>query len=137
MYGAIAIMPPFWALTTGWFLRPYETRSPPYAVLAGLAAAAAMLGKYWSIMLLIGLAVAALADPRRGRYLRSPAPWLTIVAGMAGLAPHLAWLYANDFKPFNYMMEPHPPSACAGLPSALGYVAWSGPAVAAPTLPSA
>ncbi len=133
-FNANTIMTPLWALTTWWFLRSYETRSPTYAVLAGLAAAAAMLGKYWSIMLLIGLAVAALADPRRGRYLRSPAPWLTIVAGMAGLAPHLAWLYANDFKPFNYMMESHPASAWAGLLSGLGYVAGAAGYVAAPTL---
>src|SRR5258708_31702287 len=99
-FNAYTVMTPLWALTTWWFLRSYETRKPTYAVLAGLAAAAAMLGKYWSIMLLLGLGIAALADPRRRVYLRSCAPWLTIVAGLAGVAPHLVWLYANGSKPF-------------------------------------
>src|ERR1700676_1130655 len=106
-FNANTVMTPLWALTTWWFLRSFETRSPTYAVLAGLAAAAAMLGKYWSIILLLGLGIAALADRRRGVYLRSPAPWLTIAAGVAGLAPHLAWLYAPDFKPFHYLVRLH------------------------------
>jgi hypothetical protein len=133
-FNANTVMTPLWALTTWWFLRSYETRSPAYAVLAGLAAAAAMLGKYWSIVLLLGLAIAALADRRRGLYLRSPAPWLTIAAGMAGLAPHLAWLYANDFKPFDYAMESHAATAWAGLLSGLGYVAGAAGYLAAPVL---
>jgi 4-amino-4-deoxy-L-arabinose transferase-like glycosyltransferase len=133
-FNANTVMTPLWALTTWWFLRSYETRSPIYAVLAGLAAAAAMLGKYWAIILLIGLGMAALADPRRGVYLRSWAPWLTIGAGVAGLSPHLAWLYAHDFKPFDYAMESHPATAWAGLISGLGYVAGAAGYVAAPTL---
>jgi 4-amino-4-deoxy-L-arabinose transferase-like glycosyltransferase len=131
-FNANTIMTPLWALTTWWFLRSYETRNPIYAVLAGLAAAAAMLGKYWSIMLLLGLGIAALADPRRGAYLRSPAPWLTIAAGVAGLAPHLAWLYANDFKPFDYMLGSHAATAWAGLLTGLGYVVGGAGYLAAP-----
>ncbi|MEA3067985.1 MAG: hypothetical protein QOK41_1392, partial [Sphingomonadales bacterium] len=133
-FNANTVMTPLWALTTWWFLRSYETRRPAYAVLAGLAAAAAMLGKYWSIVLLLGLGMAALADPRRGRYLRSSAPWLTIAAGVAGMAPHLAWLYANDFKPFDYAMESHAATAWAGLLSGLGYVAGAAGYLAAPIL---
>jgi hypothetical protein len=133
-FNANTIMTPLWALTTWWFLRSYETRSPTYAVLAGFAAAAAMLGKYWSIMLLLGLGIAALADPRRGLYLRSAAPWLTIAAGLAGLAPHLAWLYANDFKPFDYAMESHAATAWGGLLSGLGYVAGAAGYLVAPAL---
>jgi 4-amino-4-deoxy-L-arabinose transferase-like glycosyltransferase len=133
-FNANTVMTPLWALTTWWFLRSYETRKPGYAVLAGLAAAAAMLGKYWSIVLLLGLAIAALADARRAAYLRSPAPWLTMAAGAAGLAPHLLWLYADDFKPFGYAMESHAATAWAGLLSGLGYVAGAAGYLAAPTL---
>jgi 4-amino-4-deoxy-L-arabinose transferase-like glycosyltransferase len=133
-FNANAVMTPLWALTTWWFLRSYETRRPSYAVLAGLAAAAAMLGKYWTIILLLGLGMAALADARRSLYLRSSAPWLTIAAGAAGLAPHLAWLYAHDFKPFDYAMESHAATAWAGLISGLGYVVGSIGYLAAPLL---
>ncbi|HEY6259880.1 MAG TPA: glycosyltransferase family 39 protein [Xanthobacteraceae bacterium] len=133
-FNANTIMTPLWALTTWWFLRSYETRRAGHAVLAGLAAAAAMLGKYWSIVLLIGLGMAALADPRRGAYLRSRAPWLTVAAGMAALAPHLVWLYANDFTPFDYAMESHAATAWVALLSGLGYVAGSVGYLVAPTL---
>ena len=131
-FNANTVMTPLWALTTWWFLRSYETRKPTYAVLAGLAAAAAMLGKYWAIILLLGLALAALADERRSLYLRSAAPWLTVAAGTVGLAPHLAWLYAHDFKPFDYAMDSHAATAWAGLISGLGYVVGSLGYVAAP-----
>jgi hypothetical protein len=123
-FNANAVMTPLWALTTWLFLRSFETRSAAYAVLAGLAAAAAILGKYWAIMLLLGLGIAALADPRRGLYLRSSAPWLTIAAG----------LFADDFKAFDYAMESHPATAWLGLLSGLGYVAGAAGYLAAPTL---
>ncbi len=73
-FNANAVLIPFWALTTWFFLRSFDTRRAGWAVLAGAGAAAAMLGKYWSIFLLAGLAIAAVTDPRRSAYLRSPAP---------------------------------------------------------------
>ena len=65
-FNANTVLIPLWALATWFFLRSFETRGALWAALAGAAAAAAMLGKYWSIFLLAGLGVAALADPRRG-----------------------------------------------------------------------
>ncbi len=86
------VLMPAWAATTFWFLRSYRTRSALYAALAGVGAAACMLGKYWSVFLLAGLAVAALIDRRRAVYFRSAAPWITVVAGAgrAGAASGLA-----------------------------------------------
>src|SRR6185312_10576130 len=76
-YNVNTVLIPLWAATTLWFLRSFETRSLGYAALAGLGAAACMLGKYWSVFLLAGLGIAALVDSRRGAYFRSPAPWVT------------------------------------------------------------
>ena len=118
-----AVLMPLWGATTLFFLRSFETRRMLDAALAGLFAAAAMYGKYWSAILLLGLAIAALADTRRASYFRSPAPWITVVVGLAALAPHLAWLVANDFAPFSYAVLVHgdasPASAVAGV---LGYL---------------
>jgi len=133
-FNANTVMMPLWAATTALFLRSYETRSPLWAALAGLAAAAAMLGKYWSIVLLLGLGLAALADPRRAAYFRSSAPWATIAAGLLGLAPHIAWLYANDFTPFTYAMETHPGTLIDSVRSGLAYVAGAAGYVAVPVL---
>src|SRR5438128_3899461 len=96
------ILLPSWAATTLWFLRSFESRRVLDAALAGLFAAAAMYGKYWSIVLLLGLGVAALSDRRRAVYFSSAVPWVTIAVGTLALAPHLAWLIAKDFAPFSY-----------------------------------
>lgn len=102
-----ALLVPLWALTTWWFIRSFETRGIGWAALAGLGAAAAMLGKYWSIFLLAGLGLAALTDPRRGDYFRSRAPWITFVVGTLGLIPHIAWLATHDFSTLVYPIAAH------------------------------
>ena len=131
-FNANTVLVPLWALTTWWFLRSFETRSPIWAALAGLAAACAMLGKYWSIFLLAGLAVAALADPRRGGYFRSAAPWITIAVGGLAIAPHLAWIVANDFAPFAYAVAAHPATRESAIMSAVGFVLGVAGYIAAP-----
>src|SRR5262245_20268031 len=90
-FNANAVLVPVWALVTLTFLRSFETRRIPDAALAGLFAAAAMYGKYWSAVLLIGLGLAALIDPRRGAYFRSGAPWVTVAVGALAIGPHVAW----------------------------------------------
>ncbi|MGA7490298.1 MAG: glycosyltransferase family 39 protein [Xanthobacteraceae bacterium] len=127
------VLLPLWAATTLWFLRSFETRRVFDAALAGLGAAAAMYGKYWSVFLLLGLGLAALADSRRAAYFRSPAPWVTIVVGALALAPHAAWLIGNDFAPFSYAVVTHGAASFASTTVAvLGYVAGSIAYVAVP-----
>ena len=133
-YNANTVMLPLWAATTALFLRSYETRSSLLAALAGLAAAAAMLGKYWSVVLLLGLALAAIIDARRAAYFRSPAPWVTIAAGLVGLAPHIAWLYAHNFTPFAYAMDTHPGTLLECLWSGINYVIGASAYIAAPVV---
>jgi 4-amino-4-deoxy-L-arabinose transferase-like glycosyltransferase len=117
------VMIPAWAAATFCFLRSFESRSLLWAALAGVAAAAAMLAKYWSVLLLIGLAAAALTDPRRKDYFRSGAPWVTVLAGLIALAPHLVWLVRTDFASFGYATGSHPvENLWQAARSGLGYV---------------
>jgi 4-amino-4-deoxy-L-arabinose transferase-like glycosyltransferase len=130
-FNANSVLIPVWALTTWWFLRSYETGSLVYAALAGLAAAGAMYGKYWSIFLIAALVIAALSDPRRRRYFTSAAPWVTVAAGAVAFAPHVIWLIDNDFPPLRYALGSHALAsewqvlrAAAGfLGGAVGYLA--------------
>jgi 4-amino-4-deoxy-L-arabinose transferase-like glycosyltransferase len=118
------VLLPLWAATSWFFLVSVRTRSPYWALLAGVAAACAMLGKYWSIFLLAGLVLAALVDRRRAAYFRSAAPWITIVAGLIVLAPHLLWLVQSDFESFSYAMLVHGDKPFAAtVAAALAYVA--------------
>jgi 4-amino-4-deoxy-L-arabinose transferase-like glycosyltransferase len=118
------VLLPLWAATTWFFLMSIRTRRTSWAILAGVAAACAMLGKYWSMFLLAGLALAALIDKRRSAYFRSSAPWITIAAGLVALAPHLLWLVEDDFESFSYAMLVHGEKAFAAtVIAAVGYVA--------------
>jgi 4-amino-4-deoxy-L-arabinose transferase-like glycosyltransferase len=126
-FNANTVLIPFWAATTWWFLRSFETRRAGWAALAGIGAAASMLGKYWSVFLLGGLAIAALSDRRRGAYFRSVAPWLT--GGVAALlfAPHAAWVAMHDFEPVRYALETHggsPPTAAKAASFFVGILAY-------------
>jgi 4-amino-4-deoxy-L-arabinose transferase-like glycosyltransferase len=129
-YNASSVLTPFWAATTWWFLLSFETRRAGFAALAGLAAGAAMLGKYWSIFLLAGLGLAALSDRRRAAYFRSPAPWLTIAAGAAVLAPHVYWIATHGFTTVDFAFTSHATTLARAvigslyfLASVIGYIA--------------
>ena len=132
-FNANTVLIPLWAATTLFFLRSYEEREPVAAALAGVAAAAAMLGKYWSIVLLAGLTIAALADERRRGYFRSPAPWITIAAGAIVLGPHVLWLLSRGSSPLDYALDKHPAQNLldAGIGS-LKFLAGGAAYVAAP-----
>jgi 4-amino-4-deoxy-L-arabinose transferase-like glycosyltransferase len=124
------VLTPLWALATWWFLRSFDTRRVGWAVLAGVSAAAAMLGKYWSVTLLAGLGLAALTDSRRGAYFSSPAPYVTLAVGTVLLTPNIYWLTTHHYMPFRYAMEAHsgtvstaPLSALFFIINSLGYAA--------------
>ena len=106
-FNANTVLVPLWAATTLCFLRSYERRSAGWAAFAGLFAAGTMLGKYWSIILIVGLGLAALLDSRRAAYFRSAAPWITIAVGAVALTPHTVWLIQSDFAPFKYSVMAH------------------------------
>jgi len=129
------VLLPLWAATTWWFLRSYATRSALYAALAGLGAACAMLGKYWSVFLIAGLVVAALVDRRRAAYFRSPAPWITIAVGLVAIAPHLVWLVQNNFESFSYAVGVHSEKPVVEtVRAAVEYLAGSAAYVAVPVI---
>jgi 4-amino-4-deoxy-L-arabinose transferase-like glycosyltransferase len=131
-FNANTVLIPLWALATWWFLRSFETRRADWAALTGAAAAACMLGKYWSIFLLAGLAVAALLDPRRKLYFRSAAPWVTIAVGAILIAPHVAWIVSHHFEPFGYALDSHPATFAMAALSAIGFLAGVVGYIAAP-----
>jgi Dolichyl-phosphate-mannose-protein mannosyltransferase len=106
-FNANAVLLSTWPLATYCFLRSFETRHAGWAVGAGLTAALAMLGKYYSIFLIVSFAVAAVAHPHRRAYFNSFVPWLSAATGLAALVPHIHWLATTGAKPFAYALERH------------------------------
>jgi 4-amino-4-deoxy-L-arabinose transferase-like glycosyltransferase len=104
-FNANAVLLSSWPWTAYFLVQSLLSRRAGHALLAGVAGAIALLGKYYSGVLLATLFVAALLHPDRGRYFRSMAPWLTVAAGLAVLAPHLWWLREADFPTFQYALS--------------------------------
>jgi 4-amino-4-deoxy-L-arabinose transferase-like glycosyltransferase len=106
-FNANAVLLAIWPLATYCFLRSFETRQVKWAAAAGALAALAMLGKYYSAFLIGGFVLAAVFHPQRRIYFRSWAPWVSALAGMVVLAPHLHWLATTGAAPFEYAMQAH------------------------------
>lgn len=121
-YNANAVLLPLWALTIDAFLRAYERRKPWWAAAAGLFAGLAMLGKYWSVVLVATLGLAALVDPRRASFFRSATPWIMACVGLIVLAPHLEWLAQHHFPTFAYAAAHSAPSLSENLAATAGYL---------------
>ena len=94
---------PLWALAMWALLRSLDARHLGWAALAGAAAAAAMMTKYWSAFLLVAMALTVLADRRRAAYFRAAAPWVTALVFMLAVLPHLIWLVHENFPPLTWI----------------------------------
>jgi hypothetical protein len=86
-----------WPIATYCFLRAFETRGVAWSARAGAAAAVALLGDYQAIVLIAGFLGGVLISPRRGAYLQSASPYVSAIAGLAILSPHIYWLYVTQF----------------------------------------
>jgi 4-amino-4-deoxy-L-arabinose transferase-like glycosyltransferase len=106
-FNSNALLIPVWAAASYCFLRSFAERSLLWGIIAGVAAACAMLTKYWSIFLVLGFVAAALVHRKRWDYLRSPAPWASVVAGALVFAPNIVSVFAYDFRQFGYATGSH------------------------------
>jgi 4-amino-4-deoxy-L-arabinose transferase-like glycosyltransferase len=72
------------------------------AAACGALAALALLGKYFSVVLLLALTIAALALPAWRRRLLSMNTALGLLVGAAVLVPHVAWMIDHQFSPLRF-----------------------------------
>ncbi|MEJ7138748.1 glycosyltransferase family 39 protein [Amphibiibacter pelophylacis] len=75
------------------------------AVALGLLAALAMLGKYYSAVLLTALALALLLSPSGRRWYLTRWPWLALAVCLLALSPHMAWLVHHEGLPLKYVED--------------------------------
>jgi 4-amino-4-deoxy-L-arabinose transferase-like glycosyltransferase len=106
-FNANVVLLPAWPIATYCFLRSFESREVGWAIAAGATAALAMLGKYYSVFLIVSFLCAAMCHPQRRAYFGSLAPWISTITGLAALAPHIYWLATTGAKPFAYALERH------------------------------
>jgi hypothetical protein len=89
----------------------------------GLAAALALMTKYWVLTMIGAIGLAALIHPERLKFLRSPAPWVAIATFAVAMIPHLVWLRSVDFVPLTYAGDVYGLSSRAqNIQLVLGYI---------------
>ncbi len=92
---ANTVMMPFWAAALLFYLRARRGLGASDAFLAGAVAGLAVLGKYWAVFLLAGMAVASVVGAGTRRFWRSPAPYVMAAGAAIVMAPHAIWLVAE------------------------------------------
>lgn len=104
-FNANSVLLSVWPWTAYFFVRYMHTRSWRSAIALGALAAVAVLGKYFSVVLLIALLLAVLVRPAWRGCLFERHILLVVAAGAAVLAPHVHWLAINHFPTFAYADE--------------------------------
>ena len=104
-FNANTILLSLWPWTAYAFIRSIETRTVAMGTLFGVLAAAGLLSKYYSILLLASCFVASLAHPGMRRYYTSPAPYVAVATAALLFAPHVWWAVANDLPPVKYALS--------------------------------
>src|SRR5215468_10887852 len=93
---------PFWALAGLSFHGALRTGRLGHWVVLGVALGLAFWAKYFVVVLGLPLGLFMLIDPRARRHLATPGPYLAVAIGIMIMAPHLIWLYQNEWLPLNY-----------------------------------
>ncbi len=94
-----------WVACAWWVCVHGERKTWSMAALLGMTAALALLGKYYSGVLLLALALLTLALPEGRRWLATGKPWLALIVMGVLLSPHLVWLGSHDYVTFGYLSQ--------------------------------
>lgn len=92
---ANTVMIPFWAAAVLFYMRARRGLGKLDAFLAGVFVSCTMLGKYWAVFLVAGMACAAFVGPGTRRFWRSGAPFVMAAGALVTIAPHLWWVFSH------------------------------------------
>jgi 4-amino-4-deoxy-L-arabinose transferase-like glycosyltransferase len=84
------------------FVVAFQHRGTLWSVLLGLVCASALLTKYWALLLVGAVGLAAIVDPNRRSFFRSRVPYVAAAVCLVALGPHLIWLVNHNFAPIRY-----------------------------------
>ena len=101
-YNPDLLQVPLFVLAVLVFVIAFQARTLTWGFLLGLVCAGAVLTKYWALLVVGGIGVAAIVHPARADFFRSPCPYAATIAFLVAVAPHLVWLVQSDYAPFAY-----------------------------------
>jgi hypothetical protein len=101
---------PFWALAGCAYWFALRRGRMLHWVLLGLAVGISLWAKYFVVVLALPLALFTLYDRDARKSLATPGPWIAIAVAALVVAPHIIWLFRNDFLPLQYVEARAAPS---------------------------
>jgi len=104
-FNANAVLLSAWPWTAACFVAFMQDGRRRHAAACGALAALALLGKYFSVVLVLGLALAALVIPNWRQRLRGAGLWLALAAGLVVLMPHLLWMFDHQFSTLRFASQ--------------------------------
>jgi 4-amino-4-deoxy-L-arabinose transferase-like glycosyltransferase len=120
-FNANAVLVSTWPWATAMFVAMMQDGRRRDALLCGFFAALAMLGKYYSGVMIVSWLGTALALPAWRRRLFTPLPWLAAATLTLCLWPHLNWLLAQTDGPIQYARSAAQESTAAATNRALHF----------------
>ncbi len=93
---------PFWALAGYAFHTALRRGGLGSWCWLGFAMGGALWAKYFVVVLATPYALFLLFDRQARRAFATPGPWLALCVALIVAAPHIVWLFQNDFLPFAY-----------------------------------
>ncbi len=93
---------PFWALAGYAFHAALRRGGLGSWCWLGFAMGGALWAKYFVVVLAAPYALFLLFDRQARRAFATPGPWLAVCVALTVAAPHVVWLFQNDFLPFAY-----------------------------------
>lgn len=97
----LAIWP--WVVLRWWRCVHDPVQRLVWPIGLGVLASLAMLGKYYSGVLLLSLALASFAHTRSRDWLQSVRPWIALAVFILALTPHVVWLFGHDFATLRFV----------------------------------
>jgi 4-amino-4-deoxy-L-arabinose transferase-like glycosyltransferase len=107
-FNANAILLSLWPwVVFGWLKSQQETSVKQFgwSIFFGVISALALLGKYYTGVLMVGLLLASFSSVAGRLWLKSYKPWLAGSVFCVLLVPHFLWLADNDYISIAYISE--------------------------------
>ncbi len=104
-YNANIIFISLWPWALFYFVRSLDRMTLRDAALFGVFAAAAMLSKYYAVVLLLTCALSLAVHPNGRKYLFSALPWAAAATFSILFLPHLVWVLSNGAPTVAYALN--------------------------------
>ncbi|MEQ1806594.1 MAG: glycosyltransferase family 39 protein [Burkholderiaceae bacterium] len=104
-FNANAVLLSIWPWTAYFCVAFVQTGRRRNAAACGVMVGLALLGKYFSLVLVVALLIAILGVPAWRQRLRGLGPWLAVAAALAVLAPHVQWMFDHQFSTLRFASQ--------------------------------